>query len=280
MKKCSKCKIEKDDSDFHKCNNTKDGLYSSCKECRKLVSAEYYKNNKETIIDTSKQYYNDNKSIILEYRKEYYEDNKEIILRHNKQYYEDNKEEVLIVQKTYRDSHKNQRKKYNLKNKEAIKEYNKKYAKSNRNKIVKKHNEYQIIRRKNDPAFRIRGIISNMINKQLESYGSTKNGKSCLDYLPYSIQELKEHIEQQFEIWMNWDNHGKYDSKLWDDNDQSTWTWQIDHIVPQSDLPYSSMTDDNFKKCWALSNLRPYSAKQNLLDGITKIRHKESINEQ
>ena len=40
-----------------------------------------------------------------------------------------------------------------------------------------------------------------------------------------------------------------------------------------SELPYTSMTDDNFKKCWSLNNLRPYSAKQNILDGLTKIRH-------
>jgi len=39
---------------------------------------------------------------------------------------------------------------------------------------------------------------------------------------------------------------------------------------PQSDLLYISMSEDNFKKCWALSNLRPYSAKQNLLDSNRK----------
>lgn len=27
------------------------------------------------------------------------------------------------------------------------------------------------------------------------------------------------------------------------------------------------MEDDNFKRCWALENLRPYSAKQNIIDG-------------
>ena len=28
------------------------------------------------------------------------------------------------------------------------------------------------------------------------------------------------------------------------------------------------MEDDNFKKCWALENLRPLSAKQNIVDGV------------
>jgi hypothetical protein len=73
---------------------------------------------------------------------------------------------------------------------------------------------------------------------------------------------------------MNWDNYGKYNPKTWDDNDSSTWKWNIDHIIPQAKLPYTSEKDVNFKKCWSLNNLRPYSAKQNLLDGATKIRHK------
>jgi len=62
---------------------------------------------------------------------------------------------------------------------------------------------------------------------------------------------------------MNWDNHGKY--------------WHIDHIMPQSILPYISMEDDNFKKCWALDNLRPLEAIQNMKDGDSRIRHKKII---
>ena len=34
-KYCSKCSIEKDITDFHKCNNKKDGYYTHCKLCRK-----------------------------------------------------------------------------------------------------------------------------------------------------------------------------------------------------------------------------------------------------
>jgi hypothetical protein len=48
--------------------------------------------------------------------------------------------------------------------------------------------------------------------------------------------------------------------------------WNLDHIIPQSDLPFVSMEEENFKKCWALINLRPYSAKQNLIDGNRRNR--------
>ena len=46
----------------------------------------------------------------------------------------------------------------------------------------------------------------------------------------------------------------KYDKK----------TWQIDHIISQSKLPYTSMSDDNFNKCWALENLQPLEAIANI----------------
>ncbi|MGI0058151.1 MAG: hypothetical protein ACREBJ_00145 [Nitrosotalea sp.] len=95
-----------------------------------------------------------------------------------------------------------------------------------------------------------------------------------LDYLPYSFDELKGHLERQFEPWMNWNNRGKYDVKTWNDNDSSTWVWQLDHIIPHSTFPYTSMQEQTFKNCWALTNLRPLSAKQNQLDGATKTRHK------
>ena len=72
---------------------------------------------------------------------------------------------------------------------------------------------------------------------------------------------------------MNLNNYGKYNSKTWNDNDPSTWTWQIDHIIPHSTFKYTSMKDNEFKKCWSLSNLRPLNSKQNFLEGVKRIRH-------
>ena len=45
-----------------------------------------------------------------------------------------------------------------------------------------------------------------------------------------------------------------------------------------TDFDYE-LGDSEFHKCWALSNLRPYSAKKNQHDGVTKIRHKKEPNE-
>ena len=100
-------------------------------------------------------------------------------------------------------------------------------------------------------------------------------GDSTFEYLPYSKADLILHIEKQFEPWMNWNNQGQYNSKTWDDNDYKTWKWQLDHIIPHSDFKYDSLNHSDFQKCWALENLRPLSAKINLLEGVNRIRHKK-----
>ena len=52
MKKCSKCKEEKEISNFYKSKRYKDGLYPSCKDCGEL----YYTNNIDRIKVRSKEY--------------------------------------------------------------------------------------------------------------------------------------------------------------------------------------------------------------------------------
>jgi hypothetical protein len=42
MKRCSKCKIEKDSSDFNKKTRNKDGLQAQCKECLKEIHKKHY----------------------------------------------------------------------------------------------------------------------------------------------------------------------------------------------------------------------------------------------
>ena len=177
--------------------------------------------------------------------------------------------ECIICNAIYRDKYR----KSNHKIKIYQKLYKKKHYSENKEQYRIYQKEYLSEKRRIDPSIKIRENISRSINSHLKSYNSNKNGESCLKHLSYSVQELKLYLESLFEPWMNWSNYGKYDTNLWDDNNISTWTWQIDHIIPHSNFYYLSMTDENFKKCWALENLRPYSAKQNLLDGVTRVRH-------
>lgn len=147
------------------------------------------------------------------------------------------------------------------------------YRNANKEHLSKQRNKNKKFRRQTDQYYRLREDISVIINTALKRNNSSKNGLSCFKFVNYTIIELKSYLEGKFEYWMNWENKGIYRVDTWDDKDQSTWRWNVDHIIPQSDLLYSSMEDDNFKKCWALDNLRPYSAKQNCLDGANRTRH-------
>lgn len=178
-----------------------------------------------------KQYYIKNKDKILEYNKNYsrkfYTENKESILKDKKSRYYDN-----IIEE------RQKRLEYYYKNKERIIHSNIKY---NRNKRV------------TDITYKLRTNFSHLVNYYMKLNNSSKNGKSMLKYFDYTLDQLKRHIESQFDNKMSWDNYGSY--------------WHIDHIIPQSILPYTSMEDDNFKKCWDLKNLRPLEKIANIKKG-------------
>ena len=160
-------------------------------------------------------------------------------------------------------------KKYREENPEKAKESSKKSKTKHKEKVLKIKQKYQEYKSKTDPVWKMRRSISRDISKKIK-----KNKNSFLNFLNYSINDLKNHLEKQFEPWMNWENRGTYNPNTWKDDDLSTWTWNIDHIIPHSLFNYTSLEDEDFKKCWSLDNLRPYSAKQNILDGSYKIRHK------
>lgn len=190
------------------------------------------------------KHYRDNKDKYAAYVRYYYKSNKDKIDDRNKTYYKQHKQEVNEYQKEWRQQ-----------NKEYKANYDKEYSKK---------------RCKIDPEYKLRKRISNSVFTAIQRNGARKRG-SILKFLQYSIGVLKEHLEKQFEPWMTWNNYGIYRVDIWDDNDPTTWTWQLDHIIPHSTFNYTSMEDQAFKDCWALSNLRPYSAKQNILDNARSL---------
>lgn len=258
-KTCTKCNIEKEIDCFINKRNI-------CKCCKAAWNKIYYKVNAVKLAENRKEYKKDNTVKIAEYFKEYYKANTIKIAenqkKYKKQYYKANTVKVAEKQKIYYKA-----------NTVKISDNRKTYYKANTDKIAKKHNEYIKTRYKNDPTFRLRHNVSVSISKYLKKNNSSKNNQSCLQHLPYTIEELKIHLESLFESWMNWENQGLYKASDWNDNDHTTWKWQIDHIIPHSIFNYTSMDSEEFKACWSLDNLRPYSAKQNQLDGTNRIRH-------
>ena len=107
-------------------------------------------------------------------------------------------------------------------------------------------NRWQTIKSMGTPHGRLSMRMRVAIGKALK--GSKLNRKwSAL--VGYDATALKKHIEGRFLPGMGWDNYGQ---------------WHIDHITPKSKFNYNSADDPDFKKCWALSNLQPLWAEDNL----------------
>lgn len=54
MKKCNKCNIEKEHSEFNKKSASKDGLQNFCRKCDNAAQKQRYKKDKQYYIDKSK----------------------------------------------------------------------------------------------------------------------------------------------------------------------------------------------------------------------------------
>ena len=232
MKVCSKCKVSKELSDFHKCSNSKDGLKSSCKECRNSDSVNRRKD--ETVKLKDREYYIINKEKINKYKKEYYNDNKEEILEKNKEYYINNKDYI-----------NNRNKNYTINNKENISKYQKEYYINNKEILNEYKKKWFSEKYKNDNVFRLKNSISSLIRKSLKKNGFEKNSKT-VNILGCSIEEFQIYLESKFEDWMNWDNYGKYDG-----NPNSG--WDIDHNIPLS----FGITEEDIITLNHYTNLQP-----------------------
>lgn len=103
---------------------------------------------------------------------------------------------------------------------------------------------------------KLRGTIKGRLNHNIsnsvcKSLHGNKCGRSWELILGYTINDLKNHLEKQFQDGMTWENYGARG-------------WHLDHITPISVFNFEKPEDDDFKRCWALKNLRPIWASENL----------------
>jgi len=213
------------------------------KEKKKQYDKQYRLDNKERISEQQKQWRLDNK----EYNKQWYQDNKERISEKKKQYRLDNKERVLEYAKQYRLDNKEKRKQYYLDNKERIleqkKEYNKQWYQDNKEKKNAYSKQYQKEQYNSDPLFKFKNNCRNRTFEAFKSKSWRKNG-STEKLLGCDYETAMNHIESQFEPWMNWDNHGE---------------WEIDHIIPLA----SANTKEEMIPLFNYKNLQPLLAEDN-----------------
>lgn len=238
MKKCSRCKNEKNINNFSKDKTKKDGLQSCCKLCKSEIKKNWTLKNKNHIFEYHKNYILNNPDKALKYKENQSKSDFSKINR--KKYREENKEKV-----------KEQLKLSRLKNKKKNDETAKNYRIKNKEKIAKKRNETRKIRKSKDPLFSLVSTIRVSIVNSLKRNGYSKKAKT-FEILGCTFEEFKIHLESKFENWMTWENRGLYNGEL-------NYGWDIDHVLPIS----SAKTEEDIIKLNHYTNLQPLCSKIN-----------------
>lgn len=158
--------------------------------------------------------------------------------------------------------HTKSQSKYYLKNKKKIALYAHTQQINNREKFnlaakewrMKSPDKIKAIRsrsgkkRRSTPKGKLRLNISTAIWQSIKQF---KNNRKWESLVGYTVNDLKQHLENKFSDGMNWENYGKSG-------------WHIDHIIPISIFNYEKPEDLDFKRCWGLSNLQPMWATDNI----------------
>lgn len=177
-----------------------------------------------------------------------YNKHKDKINKQRRENYEPNSRRLTPEQKAKKAEYS---KRYRTENKERLNKHNKEWRDNNRQHTANCLKQ----RRDSDPTYRLKVYVPVAVRRGLQG----RKSNSTFDVLSYTPKQLRAHLESQFEDWMNWDNWGRATHERR--------TWNIDHIHPQSLLPYDSLDHPNFQKCWALQNLQPLETYANIRKG-------------
>jgi F0F1-type ATP synthase membrane subunit b/b' len=195
LKTCSKCKEEKELSDFGKASKEKSSLKSACKVC----CNKYYIENKERLLKKQNEYYYENKEYIIEQHKEYRNNNSNTIKETQRKYYKSNSEKIIKA--------------------------NSEYYLNNKTHLDNKKLERNRNRAKEDTVYKFknntRNLITNSFKRVLD--GKISKSKRTSEILGCTTQEFINHLENLLTEGMTLKNHGNCEE-----------CWQIDHKIPVS----------------------------------------------
>jgi hypothetical protein len=124
--------------------------------------------------------------------------------------------------------------------------YHKKWRGENREKV-------NLAGRKNQGKKRstVKGKLNDNLSRAVRQSLRSGTKARCRweDLVGYTVDQLKAHLEKLFTLEMSWENYGTF--------------WEIDHRIPIAAHNFESPNDPDFKKCWALKNLRPLEIIKN-----------------
>jgi hypothetical protein len=132
-------------------------------------------------------------------------------------------------------------------NRERINARNRAWRAANSRHVKSHNNAYKKARRAKDILYKLRCYLSTSISAALSEHGFKRNSRTAA-IVGCSFEELRVHIQEQFQPGMDWDNYGK---------------WHIDHRIPIS----HGLTVSAIERLSHFTNLQPMWAKQNQAKG-------------
>lgn len=234
MKPCNKCAIEKPLVEFHKNKSSLDGFTHMCKECAIAKSRAWYAANKEKAAATMKAYR---------------EENKEACIARAQTWVEENREKSRQIKSAWK-----------KRNPEVVRRHAREAARRDPEKQAARKLAYRAENRHVERAYLRKRRAENPLQKLHDSMGnrfrdvlrSNKGGKAWKLFAGYDCVTLKAHLEAKFLPHMSWDNYGD---------------WHIDHVRPIASFDFTVDFEDTVRACWAISNLQPLWAIDNIKKG-------------
>jgi len=217
-------------------------------EKRKKISREYRRRHPEI----AKEWREKNSKRLKEYSKRYHKDNSERINQYVKQYYRDNSGRVKKYQEVYRKDNpekiKERYRRYYENNYQKMKEKHRQYCSNNLERVRKYKRQWIKIKCKTDLKFCLNHRISKAIRRSLRG---TKNDRHWEDLVGWNVKDLEKRLIKTMPKGYTW-------------KDFKNGKLHIDHIIPVSAFNFFKPEHIDFKRCWALKNLRLLPAEENL----------------
>lgn len=246
MKTCSKCHIEKEETEFNKDKYTSSGFTTRCKLCiRSRRNALELDKSKICVICKELKsvcdYHKDSKGL-YGVRAACKKCNYQKIL----DYRLANPVSYDSTKKKWHRSEKGKVCNNKCRNTEEFKMTLKVYRAVNRGRINAWHRNY----RTSSTLRHLYAMMSGSIASSLKTSRVSKNKRKWETLAGYTVEDLKAHFDQLLsEKGLTWDGLGK--------------VWEIDHKRPVSWFSFSSLEDPQIKECWALDNLQPLLIAEN-----------------
>ncbi len=195
--------------------------------------------NKEDEKKNKREYYKNNREKISKRRKLNYNNNPEKMRERAIQYYKDNWEK-----------NKKRCREYRRNNPKKSRENYIRWYKNNPERKTELDTRWHRNKRKTDLKYNLSIKIGNKIRRSLKR--NAKSGKHWEDIVGYTVEDLEKRLRKTMPKEYTW-------------KDFKNGELHIDHIIPISAFNYTKSEHIDFKRCWALKNLRLLPAKENLI---------------